>query len=72
VSRHLLDLAERKDNQLVVQVNQQELADAIGSVREVVARALRQLQDDDLVARTPGALVLLDPAALHALASGSD
>ncbi|SNX98799.1 cAMP-binding domain of CRP or a regulatory subunit of cAMP-dependent protein kinases [Geodermatophilus sabuli] len=72
VSRHLLDLAERKDNQLVVQVNQQELADAIGSVREVVARALRQLQDDELVARTPGALVLLDPAALHAVASGGD
>ena len=38
VARHLLDLAVREDGALVVRATQQDLADAIGSVREVVSR----------------------------------
>jgi CRP/FNR family transcriptional regulator, cyclic AMP receptor protein len=44
VAAHLLDLAsaqQRPVGRLVARVSQQELEDAVGSVREVVARALR-------------------------------
>jgi CRP/FNR family transcriptional regulator len=47
VATHLLDLAsdrQRPLGPLVAHVSQQELADAAGSVREVVARALRDLR----------------------------
>jgi CRP/FNR family transcriptional regulator, cyclic AMP receptor protein len=46
VAAALPDLAsaQRPQDRLVAQVSQQELADAVGSVREVVARALRELR----------------------------
>lgn len=70
VSRHLLDLAERTPEGVVVRVDQQGIADSIGSVREVVARALRSLREEGLIQRTQGGLTLLNLAALHAIASG--
>lgn len=70
VSRHLLDLAVKTPDGYFVQVDQQGIADAIGSVREVVARTLRQLKDEGLTERAPGGLKLLDLAALHAIAAG--
>lgn len=45
--------------------NQQDLAERIGSRREVVSRALRALEKDELVEKTRGALVLTDPGALN-------
>lgn len=73
VARHLLDLAaataaRQAGAALVAPVSQQALADAVGSVREVVARALRQLRDEGLVETVPHGITLLDPAALHAAA----
>ena len=73
VARHLLDLAaaavSRQAGQaLVAPVSQQELADTVGSVREVVARALRQLREEGLVETVPHGIALLDPTALHATA----
>ena len=53
VASQLLDLAstqQRPEAPLVAEVSQQELADAIGSVREVVARALRDLRAAGIVA----------------------
>lgn len=44
---------------------QQDLAERIGSRREVVSRTLRRLEKDDLVEKTCGALVLTDPEALN-------
>lgn len=47
VATHLLDLAssqQRPKGRLVAHVSQQGLADAAGSVREVVARVLRELR----------------------------
>lgn len=44
---------------------QQELAERIGSRREVVSRALSALEKDKLVEKTRGALVLLDPGELN-------
>src|SRR5947208_2338039 len=47
VVRHLLDLAASRrtaDGRLVALVNQQDLANSVGSVREVVARILHELR----------------------------
>lgn len=50
---------------LVVRASHRELADAIGSVREVVTRALDRLQGEGLVERREGRLVLLRPSGLR-------
>jgi CRP/FNR family transcriptional regulator len=73
LAAHLLDLAsdgQRTRGRLEAHASQQELADAVGSVREVVARALRELRTDGIVATTLDSVVILDPARLHAV-SGS-
>jgi hypothetical protein len=51
-------------------VSQQELADAAGSVREVVARALRDLRIAGIVATAPDRIVILDPARLYTESGG--
>jgi CRP/FNR family cyclic AMP-dependent transcriptional regulator len=68
VAAHLLDLAsaqQRPRGRLVARVSQQELADAVGSVREVVARVLREFRLDQLVVTSPDSIHILDPARLH-------
>jgi CRP/FNR family transcriptional regulator, cyclic AMP receptor protein len=68
VAAHLLDLAsaqQRPHGRLVAPVSQQELADAVGSVREVVARVLRDFRLDRLVVTAPDSIHILDPAGLH-------
>jgi CRP/FNR family cyclic AMP-dependent transcriptional regulator len=73
VAAHLLDLAsdrQRPDGPLVAHVSQQELADAAGSVREVVARALRDLRRAGVVATGADRIEILDPARLHAESGG--
>jgi CRP/FNR family transcriptional regulator len=49
---------------LVVTASQQELADAIGSVREVVTRTLHGLQGERLVRVGRAGILLLDPLRL--------
>jgi CRP/FNR family cyclic AMP-dependent transcriptional regulator len=73
VAAHLLDLAsdrQRPGDRLVAWVSQQELADAAGSVREVVARALRDLRVAGIVATAADSIVILDPVRLYAEAGG--
>jgi CRP/FNR family transcriptional regulator len=41
------------------------LADAVGSVREVVARSLRDLRASGIVTTSTDSVVILDPARLH-------
>jgi len=68
VAAHLLDLAstqQRPRTRLVAKVSQQELADAVGSVREVVARVLREFRLAGLVATGPDSVVILDAVRLH-------
>jgi CRP-like cAMP-binding protein len=65
VARHLLDLAVREDGVLIVHATQQDLADAIGSVREVVSRAVMSFRERGLLRRAPRGLVVCDPAGLH-------
>ena len=68
VASHLLDLASAQQlphGGLVAHVSQQELADAVGSVREVVARALRDFRIAGIVATAADSVVILDPTRLH-------
>jgi CRP/FNR family cyclic AMP-dependent transcriptional regulator len=72
VARHLLDLAAQRGPgreavaEIVVPVSQQELADAVGTVREVVVRVLRELRRDGVVRTERDRIVILDPARLVA------
>ncbi len=68
VARHLLDLAaSRQQGQgLVVRVTQQELADAVGSVRPVVARIIRELRVEGIITTSSDGIVILKPSELHA------
>jgi len=64
LARQLLLLAAPGPGRhLVVTASQQELADAIGSVREVVTRTLHGLQDERLV-RVGHGILVLDPLRL--------
>jgi CRP/FNR family transcriptional regulator len=67
VAWHLLELAARQqhDDQLVARVTQQDLADAVASVRQVVARTLRDLRTAGLVETTSSGIRVLDPDGLH-------
>lgn len=62
VVRHLLDVAseQQRGPALVARLSQQELADAVGSVREVVARVLGKLREDGLVRTGDGEVELVD------------
>jgi CRP/FNR family transcriptional regulator len=67
LATHLLDLATsagRSDGRLAAGLSQQELADAVGSVREVVARALRDFRAARLVATGTDEVVILDAVRL--------
>src|SRR5262249_38110445 len=68
VARHLLEIAARDQatdgGTLVAKVSQQELADLAGSVREVVARALRELRDENVVAVNRAGITILDATVL--------
>ena len=58
------------DDRLVARVSQQDLADAVGSVREVVARVLRDFRVAGIVATAADTVVILDAARLHAETAG--
>ena len=66
VARHLLDLASEQQQgaQLVARVSQQELADAAGTVREVVVPVLRELRHAGLVQTERRGITLLQPEQL--------
>ncbi len=66
VVRHLLDVASehQRGPALIARLSQQELADAVGSVREVVSRVLGKLREDGLVRTGEGGIELIDLARL--------
>jgi CRP/FNR family transcriptional regulator len=62
----LLDSAQYADGlDPLAPVTQQQLADGVGSSREVVARVLHALREEHLVATKVGNVVLLDPERLR-------
>ena len=72
VARHLLDLASERqqDSELIATIGQQDLADAVGTVREVVVRALRDLREEGLLRTGREGIALLEPDRLAAEAYG--
>ena len=73
VAAHLLDLAsaQQESARPAARVSQQELADAVGSVREVVARVLRELRVAGVIATAADRIVILDATRLYAESGGS-
>jgi len=64
---HLLNLSiARSDGSLVAPVTQQALADAVGTTRETVARALGELRAAGSIASVRGGVLLRDPERLGA------
>jgi len=68
VARHLLDLVSDQPHggRFVVQVSQQALAEAVGTVRELVVRVLHDMREQGLVSTGRGQITLLDPERLAA------
>lgn len=66
VARHLLELAEVQTGGLVVRKTQQELANAVGSVREVISRTLKKFQTEGLVEIVSDGISLTDVPGLKA------
>lgn len=70
LARQLLDLAstqpheESPDAELAVRITQQDLAAAVGTVREVVVRVLRELRDSGAIRTERERIVLLEPGQL--------
>ena len=65
LGRHLLDLAadEQQGTVLSVRASHQELADHVGTVREVVARTLAGFRAAGYIANDAGVIRVLDPHA---------
>ncbi|HEX5943543.1 MAG TPA: Crp/Fnr family transcriptional regulator [Anaerolineales bacterium] len=70
VARHLLDLAAsgQPGKGLIAKVTQQELADAVGSVRPVVARIVRDFRMEGITTTSSAGIIVLKPAELHTIA----
>jgi len=67
VARHLLDLATiQPDGRLVAAVTQQDLAEAVGSARPAVARAVGELRELGLVTTASPGIAILDAEGVHA------
>jgi CRP/FNR family transcriptional regulator, cyclic AMP receptor protein len=66
VACYLLNAADGDaSGQLVAAITQQQLANAVGSVREVVARTLHDLRSDGLISVSRARIAILDPDALR-------
>jgi CRP/FNR family transcriptional regulator, cyclic AMP receptor protein len=72
VARHLLDLASesQRGSELRAAIGQQELADAVGTVREVVVRTLRELREEGVLRTGRDGIIVVDPERLAAEAFG--
>jgi len=69
VARHLIDLSVLDEGELVVSAGHQEIADAIGSVREVASRALGDMRRAGLIARRGNQTVITDIEQLRLVGS---
>ena len=69
VARHILDqsVGDPDGQGLGATVTQQGLADGVGTVREVVARVLRDFRAEGLIATQPGHIRILDADGLAAV-----
>lgn len=66
VVRHLLDIASvDQSGRLVARLSQQQLANNVGTVREVAGRILRELKEEGLLLTGRDEIELLDAERLH-------
>jgi CRP/FNR family transcriptional regulator len=74
IARHLLDLAsvDAPAAEVSANVSQQELADGVGTVREVVVRVLRELRNEGCVETKRDRIVISNPERLSAIAAGEE
>ena len=72
IARQLVDVAQRDPTTgvLVATVTQQEVADALGTVREVVARNLASMRREGVIGTEKGRITLRDPDRLAASIAG--
>jgi len=76
LDRVAFDLLERasvdqlRSGELVFKVTHEELASSVGSVREVVTRALRELREAGIVSTSHGRVRVDDPARLTRVVNG--
>ena len=72
VAHHLVALASDEPGAVapVITMTQQRLADCVGTVREVVARTLREFRAEGLVATAGGRVEVLDAGRLARVAAG--
>ena len=70
LARQLLQLSRRSPRTpLAVQMSHSEIADAVGSAREVVTRHLHRFQTDGMLRLERGRITIVDPMRLHEAAS---
>ncbi|WP_405970756.1 Crp/Fnr family transcriptional regulator [Streptomyces sp. NBC_00988] len=72
VAWHLLKLSVDVEGRQTVRVTQQELADSVGSVREVVGRVLLALCDEGILCREGSTIVIRDPQRMASLSQGDE
>lgn len=74
IARHLLDLAavDPGSDELMAAISQRELADAVGTVREVVVRVLRDLRTLGCVRTGRHGIVILNAERLSAIAAAQE
>ena len=74
IARHLLDLAalDPESNELAASISQQELAEAVGTVREVVVRVLRELRTEACLRTRRDGIVIVDPERLSDIAAAEE
>lgn len=72
VARHLLEASAPTPRGTAAGVTHQQLADALGSAREVVTRALGALRRAGVVETSPGRVVITDMRRLALIARGDE
>lgn len=74
LARQLLHLSSVRDPKLPLTVfmSHSEIADAVGSAREVVTRHLHRFQRDGMLRLARGRITIVDPLRLHEAATDTD
>lgn len=74
LARQLLHLSSVRGPQLrlAVTMSHSEIADAVGSAREVVTRHLHKFQTDGMLRLQRGRITIVDPVRLHEAATETD
>src|ERR1700736_6789695 len=72
IAGHLLEVAlPRPDGRAVAHISHQRLADAVGTVREVISRELRTLRAQGVIDTGPELVVVIDQRRLERSAGGT-